>query len=217
LPPDRAGWEGVLLGARALARPAETRNHHQQILQHLAQRGTPPALCAVLLRKSVMACATQAQGSLISLLSPAVGQALKSHLLACIQSEPKKHIRKKVCDAVGQLGINLLNADQQNGWPELLPFMLQGTRSGDANMHEASLTIFNALADFMCEKMVPYHATLLEVFRGSLQTDQPMAVRIAGLKGLASFLLALQSADTRNHFQELVPLMLQAIAQALTS
>jgi hypothetical protein len=169
------------------------------------------------LRKSVMACATQAQGSLISLLSPAVGQALKSHLLACIQSEPKKHIRKKVCDAVGQLGINLLNADQQNGWPELLPFMLQGTRSGDANMHEASLTIFNALADFMCEKMVPYHATLLEVFRGSLQTDQPMAVRIAGLKGLASFLLALQSADTRNHFQELVPLMLQAIAQALTS
>jgi HEAT repeat protein len=175
------------------------------------------ALCAVLLRKSVMACATQAQGSLISLLSPAVGQALKSHLLACIQSEPKKHIRKKVCDAVGQLGINLLNADQQNGWPELLPFMLQGTRSGDANMHEASLTIFNALADFMCEKMVPYHATLLEVFRGSLQTDQPMAVRIAGLKGLASFLLALQSADTRNHFQELVPLMLQAIAQALTS
>ena len=54
------------------------------------------ALCAVLLRKSVMASATQAQGSLISVLSPAVGQALKSHLLACIQSEPKQHIRKNL-------------------------------------------------------------------------------------------------------------------------
>jgi len=175
------------------------------------------ALCAILVRKSVMQGATTAAGgSLIKALSPAVGTTLKAELLACIQTEPARHIRKKVCDAVGQLGINLL-ADDMNSWPELLPFMLQGTKSGNANMHEASLDIFNALAEFICERMTAHHATLLEVFRGSLQPDQPMAIRIAGLKALASFLLSLKDAASRTAFQDLVPLMLQAIAQALAS
>ena len=113
------------------------------------------SLCAVLLRKSVMQSASAAGSSLIKSLSPPVGDTMKKELLACIQNEPARHIRKKVCDAVGQLGINLLT-DDMNSWPELLPFMLQGTRSGDVNMHEAALVIFNALAEFMCERMKPY-------------------------------------------------------------
>ena len=92
-------------------------------------------------------------GSLIKSLSPQVADALKKELLVCIQTEPQRNIRKKVCDAVGQLGINLLNESMQ-AWPELLPFMLQGTRSGDVGMHEASLTIFNALSEFIAEKMI---------------------------------------------------------------
>lgn len=75
-------------------------------------------------------------------------QELKDNLLKCIQVEPERSIRKKACDAVGQLGITLLNEDQ-GAWPELLPFMLGATRSGDVNMHEAALIIFNALSDFI--------------------------------------------------------------------
>ena len=95
----------------------------------------------MLLRKTVMASATTAGGgSLIKSLSAEVAETLKKELLLCIEAEPQRNIRKKVCDAVGQLGINLLN-ENLNGWPELLPFMLQATRSGNVNMHEASLTI----------------------------------------------------------------------------
>ena len=62
-----------------------------------------------------------------------------------------------------------------------------------------------------------HHSTLLDVFRLSLQTDQQMLVRIAALKALASFLLAVESKAERNPFQELVPGMLQTIADALAA
>lgn len=75
-------------------------------------------------------------------------QELKENLLRCIETEPERAIRKKACDAVGQLGITLLNQDPAS-WPELLPFMLNATRSGNVHMHEAALVIFNALSDFI--------------------------------------------------------------------
>lgn len=107
------------------------------------------SLCAVLLRKAVMAGSDATKA-----LAPAVLSLMKTELLACIEAEPQRHIRKKVCDAVGQLGMNLLSVDI-NGWPELLPFMLAATQSGDVNKHEAALVIFNALGDFIGEKMAP--------------------------------------------------------------
>ena len=174
------------------------------------------SLCAVLMRKAVMQSASQSGDSLIKSLDPGVADTLKKELLACIEAEPQRNIRKKVCDAVGQLGINLLS-ENMSAWPELLPFMLAATKSGNVNMHEAALTIFNAFSEFISEKMVPYHATLLEVFRASLQPDQAMLVRVAALKALASFLLALTETGSRNAFQDLVPLMLQTIADALSN
>lgn len=175
------------------------------------------SMSALLLRKAVMQSSSEPGQSLITQLSAPVANTLKTQLLECIQLEPQRAIRKKVCDAVGQLGINLLSADMQ-AWPELLPFMLQATKSGNANMHEAALTIFNALSEFMCHKSrVSYHPTLLDVFQTSLQPDQPMLVRTAALKAIASFLLALEDSNSRTAFANLVPLMLRAISDALTS
>lgn len=105
------------------------------------------SMCALLLRKTIMH-----SSDLMQKVAPQTGQTLKQQLLECIQIESQRSIRKKVCDAVGQLGIILLEADFANGWPELLPFMLQSTKSGNVNMHEAALSIFNALSDFMCDK-----------------------------------------------------------------
>ena len=174
------------------------------------------SMCAILLRKTIMQSASSS-GSLIKTLSPAVLKTLQEQLILAIQEEPQRTIRKKVCDAVGQLAINLLSADMQ-AWPELLPFMLGATKSGNVNLHEAALMIFNALSDFMADKQRrPYAATLQEVFTFSLQADQAMQVRIAALKALASFLLALEESSAREPFQGLVPLMLQAISDALAA
>ena len=110
-------------------------------------------MCAILLRKSVMSGLADGDSqSALSLLQPHTKQAVKAELLACIQNETVRDIRKKVCDAVGQLGVNTLTENIAD-WPELLPFMLQATRSGDANMHEAALVIFSALSDFIASKL----------------------------------------------------------------
>jgi len=177
------------------------------------------SMCAVLLRKSVMQAGTSEAGeasSSLARLSVQTKQVVKSELLACIQGETERHIRKKICDADGQLGVNVLTENIAD-WPELMPFMLEATRSGNPSMHEAALIIFSALSEFIAEKLKAHHPTLLDVFRLSLQTEQQMPVRNAALKALASFLLAVELKAERQPFQELVPAMLQTIADALTA
>jgi len=147
-------------------------------------------------------------------LSTPVREVLKRELLSCIEGEPSRSIRKKVSDVVGQLGINIMSNDP-GGWPELLPFMLAATRSGNVQLHESALTIFNSLSEFIAERMQAHHQMLLEVFRSSLQPQQPLSVRNAALRALASFLMAVDEPSARTPFQELVPLMLQTISDAL--
>ena len=113
------------------------------------------SMCAVLLRKAVMQGGTTESGeatSSLARLSAQAKQVVKSELLACIVSETERHIRKKICDAVGQLGVNVLTENIAD-WPELMPFMLEATRSGNPSMHEAALIIFSALSEFIAEKL----------------------------------------------------------------
>ena len=113
------------------------------------------SMCAVLLRKAAMQGGTTESGeatSSLARLSAQAKQVVKSELLACIVSETERHIRKKICDAVGQLGVNVLTENIAD-WPELMPFMLEATRSGNPSMHEAALIIFSALSEFIAEKL----------------------------------------------------------------
>lgn len=171
------------------------------------------SLSAVLLRKEIMRLLSH-EGSGAMVLSPATKELLKRELLACIEQEPQRSVRKKVSDVVGQLGINVMSKDPA-GWPELLPFMLGATRSGNVQLHEAALTIFNSLSEFIAERMQNHHSMLLEVFRSSLQPTQGLGVRNAALRALASFLMAVDEPAQRTPFQDLVPLMLGTISDAL--
>jgi len=188
------------------------------------------SMCAVLLRKFAASLGSSdsnkpdAQPPL-----SAAGEAhFKQELLACMQSEQVRHIRKKVCDAVGQYGVSLLSKNLA-AWPDLLAFLVQsvGLRAdgsviaegSDPNLHEAALLIFSALAELIAENehMKAFHPTLLQVFRVSLQPDKAIAIRSAALKALASFLLTLRNAQSRNAFQELVPMMMSTIEQTMLS
>uniref|UniRef100_A0A7S0LEM7 TOG domain-containing protein n=1 Tax=Coccolithus braarudii TaxID=221442 RepID=A0A7S0LEM7_9EUKA len=166
-------------------------------------------MCALLLRKTVM---QQIDGQTCS---PEVMKQVKNQLLICIQNEPQRNIQKKVCDAVGQLAVKQLN-DDLNAWPELGPFILGATGGSNPQLHEAAFTILNALAEFIAEKWPQWHPTLLQIFNSSLGSNFPLQVRNAALRALASFLMVVDDAKVRQPFQDLVPLMLQTIAAALT-
>lgn len=196
------------------------------------------SLAAVLLRKEIIRLLVQSADAQGVTVSTQVKALLKSELLACIEQEPQRSIRKKASDVVGQLAINIMSNDP-SGWPELFPWMLEGTRSTNVPLHEvalrparprrtealperrrtlssqAALAIFNTLSEFIAEKMAAHHGMLLDVFRSSLQAQQELSVRNAALRALASFLMALSEPSQWVPFQELVPLMLQTISDAL--
>ena len=202
------------------ARQRRTVDHHTAHSKAAARSGCVCAhllcqvrsMCGLLLRKlaSELKLGVDQQQP----PSPGIDQLVRTELLASIPAEPQRHIRKKICDAVGMYGVYKLTSNLQS-WPELFTFIMEATRAADPNLHEAGLIIFNALSELIAESMTMYHPTLLQVFRDSLQPGKAMVVRNAALKALASFLLSLKDVASRNAFQELVPLMMSTIAQAL--
>uniref|UniRef100_A0A672KA94 IPO4/5-like TPR repeats domain-containing protein n=2 Tax=Sinocyclocheilus grahami TaxID=75366 RepID=A0A672KA94_SINGR len=68
--------------------------------------------------------------------------AIKTELLAGIQSEGSSNIRKKVCDIAAELARNLIDDDGNNQWPEILKFLFDSVNSQDVNLREAALHIF---------------------------------------------------------------------------
>ncbi|EOD38282.1 hypothetical protein EMIHUDRAFT_122255, partial [Emiliania huxleyi CCMP1516] len=93
------------------------------------------SLAAVLLRKEIIRLLAQSADAQGVTVSTQVKALLKSELLACIEQEPQRSIRKKASDVVGQLAINIMSNDP-SGWPELFPWMLEGTRSTNVPLHE---------------------------------------------------------------------------------
>ncbi len=53
---------------------------------------------------------------------------VKTEMLNCIKEEVDRTVTKKVCDCVSELAIGIL---EEQGWPELLPFMFQCVQSGE--------------------------------------------------------------------------------------
>ena len=96
------------------------------------------SLAAVLLRKEIIRLLAQSADAQGVTVSTQVKALLKSELLACIEQEPQRSIRKKASDVVGQLAINIMSNDP-SGWPELFPWMLEGTRSTNVPLHEVAL------------------------------------------------------------------------------
>ena len=96
------------------------------------------SLSAVLLRRVIGQTQPARDGEpagVMARTSAPVAQLVKQELLAGVQSEQVRHIRKKLCECVASLGAGLLGGAGE--WPELLPFMLEGTRSGNPALHES--------------------------------------------------------------------------------
>jgi len=178
------------------------------------------SLSAVLLRRVIGQTQPARDGEpagVMARTSAPVAQLVKQELLAGVQSEQVRHIRKKLCECVASLGAGLLGGAGE--WPELLPFMLEGTRSGNPALHEASLIIFGALSEFFAETdgMKAHHSTLLSVFTASLRPEQEISIRVAALKAVGSFLCALTDKASRKAFGDLAPFLLQTISDALAN
>ncbi|CAL0323404.1 unnamed protein product [Lupinus luteus] len=146
-------------------------------------------------------------------LSLSTRASIKSLLLSSLHSEPIKSITKKLCDTVSELAASIL-AD--NDWPELLPLLFQYVTSDDNRLQESSLLILAQLAHYLSETLIPYLPTLHDVFLRCL-TGSSSDVRIAALAASINFVQCLSSSSDRDRFQDLLPLMMQTLTEALNS
>ncbi|XP_059462421.1 uncharacterized protein LOC132191425 [Corylus avellana] len=145
-------------------------------------------------------------------LADSTRSSLKSVLLSSLQTEQVKSISKKLCDAVSELASALLPED---AWPELLPFMFQCVTSDNLNLQELALLIFAQLAHYIGETLAPHLTTLHGVFLNCLGSPRSSDVRIAALGAAINFVQCLSSSSDRDRFQDLLPLMMRTLTEAL--
>ncbi|KAI4350353.1 hypothetical protein L6164_004815 [Bauhinia variegata] len=180
-------------------------------LAHLLQSSPHPearTMSAILLRRQL----TPDDSWLWPGLAPTTQSSIKSVLLGCLQSEDVKSITKKLCDTVSELASGIL---PDGGWPELLPFMFQCVTSDNTKLQEVALLIFGQLAHYIGETLVPQLGTLHSVFLQCLSSSKSSDVRIAALGASINFIQCLSSASDRDRFQDLLPLMMQTLTEAL--
>ncbi|KAL4539354.1 hypothetical protein Ndes2437B_g02265 [Nannochloris sp. 'desiccata'] len=194
---------------------SELKKHADPCAQHLIRslRTSPNlecrSLCAVLLRKVI----TTDSKSLWPNLSNPAKDAIKSELLNAIKEEQTRSLSHKICDCIGELGAGII---EENGWPELLPFMLQCVQSGDPRIMECALLIFEQLARYVMNVLQQYLGTLHTSLTACL-AHNTMEVKLAAFKATATFIQMLENPVDRDQFQSMVPLMLSVIGAALNS
>ena len=167
-------------------------------------------MAAILLRKQL----TRDDSYLWPRLSASTQSSLKSILLGCIQREDAKTISKKLCDTVSELASSIL---PENGWPELLPFMFQCVTSDSEKLQEAAFLIFAQLAQYIGETLVPHIKHLHSVFLQCLTSSSSSDVKIAALSAAINFIQCLSSSADRDRFQDLLPMMMRTLTEALNS
>ncbi|XP_010528743.1 PREDICTED: importin-5-like [Tarenaya hassleriana] len=173
------------------------------------------AMSAILLRKQLTRVGDDDPAFVYPRLAESTRSTLKSVLLASLQQEGSKSIAKKLCDTISELASAVL---PENGWSELLPFMFQCVTAADSpNLQEYSLLIFSRLAQYIGETLIPHLTTLHSVFFQSLRSSTSADVRIAALGASINFIQCLTSASDRDLFQDLLPLMMQTLTEALNS
>lgn len=147
-------------------------------------------------------------------LTPSTQSTLKSVLLSSLQTEESKSISKKLCDTIAELASGIL---PDGGWNELMPFIFQCVTSDSSKLQESALLIFAQLAQYIGETLVPHLDTLHSVFSQCLASSKTGDVRIAALGAAINFIQCLSTASDRDRFQNLLPLMMQTLTEALNS
>ncbi|XVE90185.1 hypothetical protein DITRI_Ditri20bG0058100 [Diplodiscus trichospermus] len=173
------------------------------------------ALSAVLLRKILTPAADSS--FLFPLLDETTRASIKSALLSTLQTEQSKTNVKKVCDTISELASSIVAI---GGWPELLPFLFQSVNSTNPNLQESALLIFSQLAQNIgetTETLIPHLNTLHSVFFRCLSNPLSCDVRIAALSASVSFIQCISNGKDRDTFQDLLPLMMQTLTEALNS
>ncbi|KAL5767885.1 hypothetical protein ACOSP7_014471 [Xanthoceras sorbifolium] len=178
------------------------------------------AMSAILLRKHLTRA--DSDSFIYARLSPSTQTNLKSILLLQLQKEDNKSILKKLCDTISELAASVL---LDGAWPELLPFIFQCLISYNSKLQESALLILSRLSQFVGDALVSQADTLHAIFSRFLGNDNNnnnnssnFDLKIAALEATINFIMnCLPSAGEMEKFQDLLPLMIRTLTEALNN
>lgn len=138
------------------------------------------------------------------------------------QTEKELNIREKICQCIGELGLNLLennqvplSLEQPNAqWPELLPILLSLSQSLDPATQLSGLTVLHYIVPYFASMDLDDIPSLIALFHQTLQQhDQPL-IQVETCRAVCSLLSKLDTNDTIQ-FVTLIPLILRALGDML--
>lgn len=176
-------------------------------------------LAAVLLRRVLLRDAV----SLWPRASAEVREAVKRELLAVLQEEENRSIRRKVCDTVGELASSILEDGQ---WDDLLPTLLQWVNAPNVALRENTLRVLEMVAIFLATQIThedggdaaaKLEVTVMSTFVRCI-ADVEGRVAVNAIRALSMLLLNMDSLQSVRHPELLtstVSLVLQALHRML--
>ncbi|XP_054270328.1 importin-5 isoform X2 [Macrosteles quadrilineatus] len=182
------------------------------VVQTMGQAEEERTMAAVLLRRLFTAEFSEFYAS----LTPEGQQQLKERLLLAVQSEQLDAIRRKICDVVAEVARNLLDDDGNNLWPEFLQFLFQCANGQSPQLKEAALRMFTSVPGVFGNHQTMYLNLIKQMLQQSLVDTSSYHVRFQAVRAVAAFvLLHEKETDIQNQFVDLLPVIIQVIAESV--
>ncbi|XP_038050344.1 importin-5-like [Patiria miniata] len=169
-------------------------------------------MAAVLLRRVISTYHDQVWPS----LGAESQQWIKVELLNGIQQENTPLVQRRICDAASELARNLVDADGELLWTEILEFLFSCATSENVALKESALHIFNNHPGIFGNRQGHYLEVIKQMLAQCITEQQQLSVRILAAKAIISFMLAQGSdAATQKHFAHLIPPVIQACVESV--
>uniref|UniRef100_UPI00358F79B9 importin-5 isoform X2 n=1 Tax=Myxine glutinosa TaxID=7769 RepID=UPI00358F79B9 len=148
-------------------------------------------------------------------LTPEMQQALREQLLlAAHDSNVAASLRFKIADVVAELARNLVDADGNNPWPEVLKFLFACVSSQGASLRETALHVFWNFPGIFGNQQQHYLDVIKQMLAQCIQDQENPKVRILAAKALSAFVLSQESLSVQRHFSDILPNFLQVVSES---
>ncbi|XP_076750362.1 karyopherin beta 3 isoform X1 [Xylocopa sonorina] len=148
---------------------------------------------------------------------PAEAQAqLKEQILLSVQNEQTQTIRRKICEVAAEVARNLIDEDGNNQWPEFLQFLFQCANSPVPALKESALQMFTSVPGVFGNQQANYLDLIKQMLQQSVMDSANYEVRFQAVRAIGAFIILHDKEENiQKHFSELLPAIVQVIAQSV--
>lgn len=116
-------------------------------------------------------------------LTPDLRSMIRSALLSCLPIEENRNVRNSTVGVISSIAQHDLKNKLQDEWPELIPFVFQGTSSADIKVQESCMFLLTRLVKRASSALEPHAATVKNTCLQLISSTEPR-VRNYAIKGV---------------------------------